>query len=67
MTVSHNGYEPDKELAAKTHGVAVHIGGHSHTLLANDTTLPDHKVALGPYPTVVRNSKGEDTLIVQVS
>ncbi|CAG8667965.1 7670_t:CDS:2 [Funneliformis mosseae] len=65
LTISHNGYGPDKELAAKTYGVAVHIGGHSHTLLANDTTLPDYDHALGPYPTVVRNALGEDTLIVQ--
>jgi 5'-nucleotidase/UDP-sugar diphosphatase len=65
LTLSHNGYGPDRELAANTHGVAVHIGGHSHTLLANDTTLPDY--SRGPYPTVVRNAEGEDTLIVQVS
>lgn len=67
MTLSHNGYGPDKKLAASTHGVAVHVGGHSHTLLANDTTLPDYNNARGPYPTVVKNAKGEDTLIVQVS
>ncbi|CAI2172712.1 10956_t:CDS:2 [Funneliformis geosporum] len=65
LTISHNGYGPDKELAAKTYGVAVHIGGHSHSLLANDTTLPDYDLALGPYPTVIRNALGEDTLIVQ--
>ncbi|CAG8506425.1 18614_t:CDS:2 [Dentiscutata erythropus] len=65
LTVSHNGYEPDKELAAKTYGVAVHIGGHSHTLLSNDTTSKDYHLALGPYPTTVKNAIGEDTLIVQ--
>ena len=67
FTLSHNGYRPDKRLAANTHGIAVHIGGHSHSLLANDTTLPDYDLASGPYPTVVNNSKGEDTLVVQVS
>ncbi|CAH1759402.1 13549_t:CDS:2 [Entrophospora sp. SA101] len=65
LTVSHNGYVPDKELAAKTHGVAVHIGGHSHTLLLNDTTSKDYAYAQGPYPTLIKNAKGEDTLVVQ--
>ncbi|RIB16001.1 Metallo-dependent phosphatase-like protein [Gigaspora rosea] len=65
LTVSHNGYGPDKELAAKTYGVAVHVGGHSHTLLSNDTTSKDYHLALGPYPTTVKNAIGEDTLIVQ--
>jgi len=65
FTLSHNGYGPDKKLAANTHGIAVHIGGHSHTFLANDTSLPDYDLSSGPYPTVVNNSKGEDTLIVQ--
>jgi len=64
FTLSHNGYKPDMKLAANTHGIAVHIGGHSHTLLANDTSLPDYDLASGPYPTVVKNSKGDDTLIV---
>ncbi|RIA82468.1 Metallo-dependent phosphatase-like protein [Glomus cerebriforme] len=26
FTLSHNGYSPDKKLAANTHGIAVHIG-----------------------------------------
>jgi 2',3'-cyclic-nucleotide 2'-phosphodiesterase (5'-nucleotidase family) len=65
FTLSHNGYGPDKKLAAKTHGIAVHIGGHSHTFLANDTKLPDYDLVEGPYPTVVNNSKGEETLVVQ--
>ncbi|GBC07110.1 hypothetical protein RclHR1_07260001 [Rhizophagus clarus] len=62
LTLSHNGYGPDKELAASTYGIAVHVGGHSHTLLANDSTLPGYG---GPYPTVIKNAKGEDALIVQ--
>ncbi|CAG8577893.1 5'-nucleotidase [Rhizophagus irregularis DAOM 181602=DAOM 197198] len=63
LTLSHNGYGPDRKLAARTHGVAVHVGGHSHSLLANDTTLSDY--ISGPYPTVVENAKGENTLVVQ--
>ncbi|CAG8570733.1 9020_t:CDS:2 [Ambispora leptoticha] len=63
FTLSHNGYEGDKVLAAQTYGVALHIGGHSHTLLSNRTS--DASDAKGPYPTTVKNAKGEDTLIVQ--
>ncbi|CAG8621592.1 17295_t:CDS:2 [Acaulospora morrowiae] len=65
LTVSHNGYDADKELAAKTHGIAVHVGGHSHTLLSNDPKSKDYPLAKGPYPTVVKNAKGDDVLIVQ--
>ncbi|CAG8738206.1 6001_t:CDS:2, partial [Ambispora leptoticha] len=52
-------------LAARTYGVAVHIGGHSHTLLSNDTISEDYHLAAGPYPTIVKNAIGEDTLVVQ--
>ncbi|CAG8500254.1 13897_t:CDS:2 [Racocetra persica] len=65
LTLSHNGYKPDKELAAKTRGIAVHIGGHSHSFLSNDITSKDYSLIEGPYPTIVKNAGGEDTLIVQ--
>ncbi|KAG0336479.1 hypothetical protein BG004_008055 [Podila humilis] len=59
--LSHNGYGPDMELAAKTHGVDLIVGGHSHSYLG-DPQVPDYE---GPYPTVIKNLKGENTLIVQ--
>ncbi|KAF0416337.1 Metallo-dependent phosphatase [Gigaspora margarita] len=65
VTLSHRGYKFDKELAAKTHGIAVHIGGHSHSFLSNDVTSKDYSLIEGPYPTIVKNAEGEDTLIVQ--
>ncbi|CAG8507670.1 4734_t:CDS:2 [Dentiscutata heterogama] len=64
LTLSHLGYKFDKKLAAKTHGIAVHIGGHSHSFLSNDATSKDYSLIEGPYPTVVKNAEEEDTLIV---
>ncbi|KAF9437689.1 hypothetical protein BGZ76_011601 [Entomortierella beljakovae] len=59
--LSHNGYGPDMELAANTHGIDLIVGGHSHSYLG-DPKNPDYE---GPYPTVIKNLKGENTLIVQ--
>ncbi|KAF9301183.1 hypothetical protein BGZ74_007023 [Mortierella antarctica] len=61
LALSHNGYGPDMELAAKTHGVDLIVGGHSHSYLG-DPKNPNYE---GPYPTVIKNLKGENTLIVQ--
>ncbi|KAF9427434.1 hypothetical protein BGZ94_004922 [Podila epigama] len=61
LAVSHNGYGPDMELAAKTHGIDLIVGGHSHSYLG-DPKNPNYE---GPYPTVITNLKGEKTLIVQ--
>ena len=51
ICLSHLGYTEDKELAAKTHGVDIIVGGHSHTLL--------HK------KQVVKDLDGEDVIIIQ--
>ncbi|KAF8979722.1 hypothetical protein BGZ46_005125 [Entomortierella lignicola] len=59
--LSHNGYGPDMELAANTHGVDLIVGGHSHSYLGD----PENPLYEGPYPTVIKNLKGENTLIVQ--
>ncbi|ORZ14338.1 Metallo-dependent phosphatase-like protein [Lobosporangium transversale] len=61
LGLSHNGYGPDMELAAKTHGIDLIVGGHSHSYLGD----PKNKMYEGPYPTVIKNLKGENTLIVQ--
>ncbi|KAG0205977.1 hypothetical protein BGX28_002527 [Mortierella sp. GBA30] len=63
LALSHNGYGPDMELAANTHGVDLIVGGHSHSYLG-DASNP---LSEGPYPTVIKNLKGESTLIVQAS
>ncbi|KAF9146922.1 hypothetical protein BGX30_000006 [Mortierella sp. GBA39] len=61
LALSHNGYEPDMELAAGTHGVDLIVGGHSHSYLGD----PSNPLSQGPYPTIIKNLKGENTLIVQ--
>jgi 5'-nucleotidase len=60
--LSHNGYDADKEVAEKTHGLALIVGGHSHTLLNKDSSLPHVK---GPFPTKVKGKKGRKVYIVQ--
>ncbi|KAF9180734.1 hypothetical protein BGZ51_005922 [Haplosporangium sp. Z 767] len=61
LGLSHNGYGPDMELAANTHGIDLIVGGHSHSYLGD----PENPLYQGPYPTVIQNLKGENTLIVQ--
>ncbi|KAG0253903.1 hypothetical protein BGZ95_006179, partial [Linnemannia exigua] len=62
IAVSHHGYGPDMEVAAKTRGLDLIVGGHSHTYLGND---PQNPLYGGPYPTKIKNLDGEETLIVQ--
>ncbi|KAF9995413.1 hypothetical protein BGZ80_000342 [Entomortierella chlamydospora] len=61
LALSHNGYAPDMELAAKTRGLDLIVGGHSHSYLGD----PKNPLYQGPYPTVIKNLDGENTLIVQ--
>ncbi|KAK3828810.1 MAG: 5'-nucleotidase [Benniella sp.] len=61
LALSHNGYNPDMELAAKTRGLDLIVGGHSHSYLGD----PKSPLYQGPYPTVVKNLDGDNTLIVQ--
>lgn len=51
--LTHIGYTVDLDLAQKTSGVSLIIGGHSHTPLG-----PQPNPA-GPYPTPVTNKDGE--------
>lgn len=60
IVLSHSGYAEDQELAAAVDGIDVIVGGHSHTLLANDM-----EGAAGPYPTWVASPDGTKTPIVQ--
>ena len=48
IVLSHSGYGVDQEVAAKTTGVDVIVGGHTNTYLSNVS-----EKASGPYPTVV--------------
>ncbi len=60
IALTHVGVEKDKQIAANVPGIDVIVGGHSHTLLSN--TAKDTE---GPYPIVVKNKGGHNTLIVQ--
>ncbi|KAI8896163.1 Metallo-dependent phosphatase-like protein [Globomyces pollinis-pini] len=61
IAVSHNGYAEDQDLAKRTKGIDLIVGGHSHTLLSNDPKV----IAAGKYPTRVKNLEGDDTIVVQ--
>jgi 5'-nucleotidase len=58
VLLSHLGYDVDQELAEKSDGISLIIGGHSHTLLG------DMEDAEGKYPTIVENSKGDEVFVV---
>ncbi|KAJ4263014.1 hypothetical protein NW762_006627 [Fusarium torreyae] len=58
VALTHIGYDVDKELAAKTEGLSLIIGGHSHT------PLGDMENAEGKYPTIVENVNGDEVFIV---
>ncbi|KAL4777805.1 Metallo-dependent phosphatase-like protein [Aspergillus nidulans var. acristatus] len=58
VLLSHLGYEEDQDLAAKTEGLSLIIGGHSHTLLG------DMDDAKGDYPTIVEDLNGHEIFIV---
>ncbi|KAL7416609.1 Metallo-dependent phosphatase-like protein [Mrakia frigida] len=58
VLLTHIGYDEDIALAKSTRGIHLIVGGHSHTRLGNDS------VALGQYPTIVKNLDGEEVFIV---
>ncbi|KAF4458270.1 5 -nucleotidase [Fusarium albosuccineum] len=58
VALTHIGYDVDQELAAKTEGLSLIIGGHSHTPLGNMSN------AEGKYPTIVENVNGDEVFIV---
>ncbi|KAJ3529678.1 hypothetical protein NMY22_g8897 [Coprinellus aureogranulatus] len=60
VALTHIGYENDIELAKQSADISLIIGGHSHTLLADNATAG----AKGPYPTIVRNRNDEEVFVV---
>jgi 5'-nucleotidase len=66
ILLSHLGYEEDMELAKKINGVAVIVGGHTHSLLGDRGRFSLLGLApAGEYPTVVKDTEGKNVLIVQ--
>ncbi|KAI5859001.1 5'-nucleotidase [Tricharina praecox] len=59
VALTHIGYDKDIELAKATTDISLIIGGHSHTLLGNQTA------AKGKYPTIETNLDGDEVFIVQ--
>ncbi|KAM5372175.1 hypothetical protein ACJZ2D_007575 [Fusarium nematophilum] len=58
VALTHIGYDVDQELAAKTEGLSLIIGGHSHT------PLGDMEEAEGDYPTIVEDLNGDEVFVV---
>jgi 2',3'-cyclic-nucleotide 2'-phosphodiesterase (5'-nucleotidase family) len=58
VALTHIGYDKDIELAKATTDISLIIGGHSHTLLGDETD------AKGKYPTIETNLDGDEVFIV---
>lgn len=61
IVLSHSGYQIDRQIAKAVDGIDVIVGGHSNTLLSNDSGDDPE----GPYPTWVETPNGGRTAIVQ--
>lgn len=59
VVLSHNGINDDLQIARQLSGVSLIVGGHSHTLLANN-----QPGAAGPYPVEVLDADGNVVRIV---
>ncbi|MBF0458820.1 MAG: 5'-nucleotidase C-terminal domain-containing protein [Nitrospirae bacterium] len=64
IILSHVGYENDLILARSVPGVDVIVGGHSHTLLGDDTLSQTGLRPVGPYPTEVHGTDNSTVLVV---
>jgi 2',3'-cyclic-nucleotide 2'-phosphodiesterase (5'-nucleotidase family) len=58
VALTHIGYDKDIEVASKTRGLNLIIGGHSHTLIGNFTG------AKGSYPTIQKDLDGQEVFVV---
>jgi 5'-nucleotidase / UDP-sugar diphosphatase len=63
VVLSHLGFDADRMLASRIHGVDVIVGGHSHTLLGSYPSVGLR--GMEQYPTVARDAQGASVLIVQ--
>ena len=64
ILLTHIGYENDLELASLLTGADVIVGGHSHSMLGDFSSVGLDSE--GEYPTVVPGADGEDVLVLQV-
>jgi len=63
ILLTHIGYEHDIELASLLRGADVIVGGHSHTMLGDFSSVGLDSE--GEYTTVVSGADGEDILVLQ--
>ncbi len=59
ILLSHIGFDKDQSIAKQVTGIDVIVGGHTHTLLSNNSTEAE-----GVYPTVIKNPEQKPVLIV---
>jgi len=66
IVLSHLGYQQDKELVLKVAGIDIVVGGHSHTLMADEARLSGiGLVPETPYPTELKGADGKRVLVLQ--
>ena len=66
IVLSHLGYQQDRELVAKVAGIDIVVGGHSHTLMGDETVLGN--IGLLPetvYPAALTGPDGKRALVLQ--
>ena len=64
IVMSHIGYDFDRLMAKGLRDVDLIIGGHSHTPLGTPA-IDGWRPAIGPYPTIEKDSKGATVPIFQ--
>ncbi|KAJ9073554.1 hypothetical protein DSO57_1015130 [Entomophthora muscae] len=66
IALSHAGYKQDIELASKLNGLALIVGGHSHSYLApKERATMNAPPSQGLYPTPVKDKAGKMVYVVQ--
>ncbi len=63
VLVTHIGYQEDVSLASELSGVDVIVGGHSHTLLGDFSSIGLR--SSGAYPTALKDRDGNTVLVTQ--
>ena len=63
IVLTHQGYEADKAMAARLSDVDVIVGGDSHSLLGEFSTVG--LSSAGDYPTLLTNKDGKPVCVVQ--